>query len=79
MIVSNHLHAQLLPDEVYNQNNQEDGSNAYSENTHCSVLRPLICYGRELISFRSPTVTPPEMAAVVTPGPQIQKAVILAV
>ena len=36
---------------------------------------PIICYGRELISFRSPTVTPPETAAVATPGPQIQKAV----
>ena len=72
--VSNHLSAHLLPDEVYKQNNQQDGSKAYSENIHCIVLRPFICYGRELISFRSPTVTPPETAAVATPGPQ-KKAV----
>jgi hypothetical protein len=39
------------------------------------VLRPFICYGRELISFRSPTVTPPDTAAVEIHGPQIQKAV----
>ena len=74
-MVSNHLHAHPLPDEVYNQNNQQDGPNAYSENTHCIVLRPFICYGRELISFRSPTVTPPETAAVATHGPHIQEAV----
>ena len=67
-IASNHLHAHLLPDEVYNQNDQQDGSNAYSENTHGSVLRTFIGYGRELISFRSPTVPPPETAAVATPG-----------
>ena len=36
--MSNHLHAHPLPDEVYNQNNYQDGPNAYSENTHWSVL-----------------------------------------
>ena len=72
-MVSNHFHAHLLPDEVYNQNNHQDGPDAYSENSHCSVLRPFICYGRELIKFRSPTVTPPDTAAVATPGPQFQK------
>jgi hypothetical protein len=36
--VSNHLHAYLLENEVYKQNNYQDGPNAYSENTHCSVL-----------------------------------------
>jgi hypothetical protein len=72
-MVSNYLPAHLLPDEVYNQNNQQNGSNAYSENIHGIVLRPFICFGRELISFRSPTVTPPETAAVATPHIQIQK------
>jgi hypothetical protein len=38
-------------------------------------FRPLICYGRELVSFRSPTVIPPETAAVATLGPQIQEVV----
>ena len=28
----------LLENEVYKQNNHQDGPNAYSENTHCSVL-----------------------------------------
>ena len=62
--VSNHLHEYLLKNKVYKQNNYQDGPDAYAENTHLSVLRPFICYGRELISFRSPTVTPPETAAV---------------
>jgi len=75
IIVSNHLPSRLLTDDVYKQNDQQDGSNAYSENTHCIVLRPFIGYGRELISFRSPTVTPPETVAAATPGAQIQKAV----
>ena len=61
--------------KVYKQNNHQDGPNAYSENIHCIVLRPFIRYGRELISFRSPTVKPPDTAAVPTPNPQIQKAV----
>ena len=68
----------LLEKDVYKQNNHQDGPNAYSENIHCIVLRPFICYGRELGSFRSPTVTPPETAAVAIPDPQIQKAVTLA-
>jgi hypothetical protein len=75
IIVSNHLPSRLLTDDVYKQNDQQDGSNAYSENTHCSVLRPFVCYGRELVSFRAPTVTPPETAAVAIHGPQIQKTV----
>jgi len=74
-IVSNHLHVYLLENKVYKQYNYQNGPDAYSENTHCSVLRPPICYGRELISFRSPTVTPPETAAVATHGPQVQKVV----
>jgi hypothetical protein len=65
----------LLEEDVYKQNNYQDGPNAYSKNVHCIVLRPFICYGREFISFRSPTVTPPDTAAVATRGPQIQKAV----
>ena len=73
--MSNHLQVYLLEKEVYKQNNHQDGPNAYSENTHCIVLRPFICYGRELVSFRSPTVTPPETTAVATLGPQIQEAV----
>ena len=73
--MSNYLHWRLLPDEVYKQYNQQYGSKAHAENTHCSVLRPFICYGRELISFRAPTVTPPETAAVAAPAPQIQKAI----
>ncbi len=60
--MSNHLHAYLLEKDVYKQNNYQNGSNADSENTHRHVLRPFICYGRELVSFRSPTVTPPETA-----------------
>jgi hypothetical protein len=72
-MVSNYFPAHLLADEVYNQDNQQDGSKAYSENIHGIVLRPFICYGRELILFRSPTVTPPETAAVATPHTQIQK------
>ena len=36
--MNNYLYAHLLPDEVYNQNNHQDGPHAYSENTHCSVL-----------------------------------------
>ena len=75
IIVSNHLHVYLLENKVYKQNNYQYGPDAYSENTHGRVLRPLICYGRELVSFRSPTVTPPETAAVATHGQQIQEAV----
>jgi hypothetical protein len=63
----------LLENKVYKQNNYQDGSNAYSENTHGNVLRPLICYGRELVSFRSPTVTLPETAAVATPDPLVRE------
>jgi len=73
IIVSNHLHVYLLENKVYKQNDHQDGPNACSENVHCIVLRPSICNGRELNSFRSPTVTPPDTAAVATPGPQIQK------
>ncbi len=73
--MSNHLQVYLLENKVYQQNNYQDGPNAYSENIHCSVLLPPLCYGRELISFRSPTVTPPETVAVARPGAQIQEAV----
>ena len=75
IMVRNHLHVCLLEKNVYKQNDYQDGPYAYSENIHGSFLRPLICYGRELVSFRSPTVTPPETAAVATCGPQIQKTV----
>lgn len=34
-----------------------------------------ICYGWTLISFRSPTVTPPETATGATPGPQVEETV----
>ncbi len=74
-MVSNHLHVYSLENDVYKQNNYQDGSEAYSENTHGNVLRPLVCYGRELVSFRSPTVTPPETVAGETSGPQIHKTV----
>ena len=36
--MSNHLQVYLLEKKVYKQNNHQDGPNAYSENTHCSVL-----------------------------------------
>ena len=74
-LFSNVSHVYPLENEVDKQNNYEDGPNAYSENIHFCVLCPLICYGRGLISFRSPTVTPPEAAAVDLPGPHIKKAV----